>query len=150
MEHDAASSVETLGIQLADAPPEGLVFRASSRQARPAFRPPFRPPLLVRMGPHGCSQVDAAGRSSQLEHQLERVVYGAQLVVCQMADSFSQSTRIDGSNHLAKDLRRLVWERHLRMKTGGKRRTRCWADDYCGEGQEIVSLHDHRIAASLL
>jgi hypothetical protein len=48
---------------------------------------------------------DTTGRSSQLEHQLESVVDGAQLVVCQMVDPFSERTHIDGANHLAKDLR---------------------------------------------
>jgi hypothetical protein len=81
---------------------------------------------------------------------LESVLHGAQLVVWQMADSFSENTRIDGSDHLAKDLRRLVWECHLWMKAGGKGRARRRADDDGREREEIVGLHDHRIAASLL
>ena len=68
----------------------------------------------------------------------------------QVSGSLTQRTCVDGANHLAKDLRRLVVDLDLWVKAGRERRARCWADDDRGEGKQIVSLDDHRITVALL
>lgn len=130
--------VEALGVQFSDALPDEGMFRESSL--------PFRPLLSFRVPrPSG-----RRWKSRQLEHQLEGVVHGAQLVVCQMADPFSESTRVDRPNHLAKHLRWLVenvdlWVEAC-LESGARRR----ADDYGRERQEVVRLDDHRVAPTML
>lgn len=94
--------------------------------------------------------MDVSGGSRQLEHKLESVVDGAQLVVCQVADSFSQGTCIDGSNHLAKYLCWLVENGDLWVEAGLESGARRWAYDYGRERQEVVRLDDYRVAPTML
>jgi hypothetical protein len=111
---------------------------------------PHTPPS-VHLCCFACSgRADVSGRSRQLEHQLESVVHGAQLVVCQMADSLSESTRIDGPYHLAKHLRWLVENGDLWVEAGLEGGARRGAYDYGRERQEVVRLDDHRVTPAML
>jgi hypothetical protein len=67
-----------------------------------------------------------------------------------MADSFSESTRIDGPNHLAKHLRWLVENGDLWVEAGLESGARRRAYDYGRERQEVVRLDDHRVTPTML
>ena len=88
--------------------------------------------------------------SRQIEYQQQGILHGTQLVMRQVSSSLAQRTCVHGGNHLAKDLRRLVLDRDLWVKAGSEHRARRWADDDCGEGEQIVGLDDHRVTAALL
>jgi len=88
--------------------------------------------------------------SWQIEYQQQGVLDGAQLVVRQVCGSVAERASVDGADHLAEDLRRLVVDRDLGMEAGRERRARGRADDDRGEGEQIVGLDDHRVAAALL
>lgn len=67
-----------------------------------------------------------------------------------MADLLSESTPVDRADHLAHHSRRLAPDCHLGMKACRRGRSRGWADDDRREREEVIRLHDHGEAATVL
>jgi hypothetical protein len=67
-----------------------------------------------------------------------------------MSRSLAECAGVNGSDHLAENLCRLIFNRDFRMKASRKRGTRRWADDDSREGKQIVGLDDHGVATTFL
>jgi hypothetical protein len=62
--------------------------------------------------------------SSQVENKLEGIFHSLHFVVGEVADVLSEGARIDGSNHLAKNLRRMIENGDLWVEAGWERGAR--------------------------
>ena len=89
-------------------------------------------------------------RSREVENELQRVVHTSQLVERQVSDLLAQHSRIDGADHLAHHACRLAIDLDLRVKARGRGRSRRWAHNDRRQREQIVCLHDHRKATSML
>ena len=92
----------------------------------------------------------SAGPSGQVKNQQEGVFDGLQIFVREMTDALSQRTRVDGSDHLAENLGRLIENGDLRVEACGESGARSRADNDGRERKEIVRLDDHRVATAVL
>jgi hypothetical protein len=93
-------------------PPQGIALAVQVKEGQRWQTSPYI--LLSRSG-------GAVGSSRKIEYELECFLKGALLIEGQMADSSTESTGVNGGDHLAEDLRCVAVQRDLRVEAGRKR-----------------------------